>query len=129
MGLTICYDIRFPELYRELAQAGAKVIFIPSAFTQVTGKAHWHVLQRARAIETGCFIVSPAQVGLHAQNRQTFGHSVIVDPWGNIIADGGTKKGVIVAEIDLDLMEEARKKIPSIYHDQEYSKLSKEGLK
>ena len=123
MGLTICYDIRFPMLYRELAKAGAKIIFIPSAFTEVTGEAHWHVLQRARAIENGCFIVSAAQVGNHAQNRKTFGHSIIVDPWGNVLADAGKTTGVIVAEVDLGLVEQARNKIPSLFHDREYLKL------
>lgn len=123
VGLTICYDIRFPTLYRVLAKAGAKIIFIPSAFTEVTGEAHWHVLQRARAIENGCFIVSAAQVGTHAQNRKTFGHSIIVDPWGNVLADGGKTTGVIVAEVDLEMVDQARNKIPSLSHDRKYSKI------
>ncbi|MCH2629601.1 MAG: carbon-nitrogen hydrolase family protein [Nisaea sp.] len=122
VGLTICYDIRFPALYRDLAKAGAKIIFIPSAFTEVTGEAHWHILQRARAIENGCFIVSAAQTGMHEQNRKTFGHSIIVDPWGNILADADKDVGFITADLDLNLVDEVRKKIPSLTHDREYSK-------
>ena len=122
VGLTICYDIRFPALYRDLAKAGAKIIFIPSAFTEVTGEAHWHILQRARAIENGCFIVSAAQTGTHEQNRKTFGHSIIVDPWGNILADANKDVGFITADLDLNLVDEVRKKIPSLTHDREYSK-------
>ena len=122
VGLTVCYDIRFPALYRDLAKAGAKIIFIPSAFTEVTGEAHWHILQRARAIENGCFIVSAAQTGMHEQNRKTFGHSIIVDPWGNILADADKDVGFITADLDLNLVDEVRKKIPSLTHDREYSK-------
>ena len=122
VGLTVCYDIRFPALYRDLAKAGAKIIFIPSAFTEVTGAAHWHILQRARAIENGCFIVSAAQTGMHEQNRKTFGHSIIVDPWGNILADANKDVGFITADLDLNLADEVRKKIPSLTHDREYSK-------
>jgi predicted amidohydrolase len=117
MGLTICYDIRFPYLYRKLAQAGADVIFAPAAFTKVTGEAHWHVLQRARAIETGCYVVSAAQTGEHAEGRRTYGHSVIVDPWGQVVADAGEAVGVITAEIDLAKVAEARGKVPSLTHD------------
>ena len=122
VGLTVCYDIRFPALYRDLAKAGAKIIFIPSAFTEMTGEAHWHILQRARAIENGCFIVSAAQTGMHEQNRKTFGHSIIVDPWGNILADADKDVGFITADLDLNLVDEVRKKIPSLTHDREYSK-------
>ncbi len=122
VGLTICYDIRFPNLYRDLAQAGAKLIFSPAAFTKVTGEAHWHVLQRARAIENGCFIVSPAQTGTHAGGRQTYGHSVIVAPWGEVLADGGTEPGVVLAEVDLAAVDTARGKVPSLTHDRDYSK-------
>ena len=122
VGLTVCYDIRFPALYRDLAKAGAKIIFIPSAFTEVTGEAHWHILQRARAIENGCFIVSAAQTGMHEQNRKTFGHSIIGDPWGNILADADKDVGFITADLDLNLVDEVRKKIPSLTHDREYSK-------
>lgn len=119
MGMTICYDIRFPYLYRKLAQAGAEVLFAPAAFTKVTGEAHWHVLQRARAIETGCFVISAAQTGTHAGGRQTFGHSVIVDPWGRVLADAGEDVGVITAEIDLEEVAAARGKIPSLTHDRQ----------
>ena len=121
MGLTICYDVRFPYLYRDLAQAGAKVIFIPAAFTKVTGEAHWHVLQRARAIENGCYIISPAQTGTHDGGRETYGHSVVVAPWGEVIADGGTDVGITLAEIDLAEVEIARRKVPSLCHDRPFS--------
>lgn len=117
MGMTICYDIRFPYLYRALAHAGAEVLFAPAAFTRVTGEAHWHVLQRARAIETGCFVISAAQTGEHAEGRRTYGHSVIVDPWGRVLADAGEEVGVITAEIDLAEVAAARAKIPSLTHD------------
>ena len=116
-GMTICYDIRFPYLYRALAQAGAQMIFAPAAFTKVTGEAHWHVLQRARAIETGCFVISAAQTGEHAGGRWTYGHSVIVDPWGRVLADAGEEVGVISAEIDLAEVAAARGKVPSLTHD------------
>ncbi|MDE0811803.1 MAG: carbon-nitrogen hydrolase family protein [Alphaproteobacteria bacterium] len=121
VGLTICYDIRFPYLFRDLAHAGAKLIFSPAAFTKVTGEAHWHILQRARAIENGCFIVSPAQTGTHAGGRQTFGHSVIVAPWGEVLCDGGTEPGVYLTGIDLGAIDEARGKVPSLTHDRPYS--------
>ena len=122
VGLTICYDIRFPALYRDLAKAGAGIIFIPSAFTEVTGEAHWHVLQRARAIENGCFIVSAAQTGIHEQKRKTFGHSIIIDPWGNVLAEADKSVGFIIADLNLNLVNEARNKIPSLSHDRNYSK-------
>ena len=122
VGLTICYDIRFPALYRDLAKAGAGIIFIPSAFTEVTGEAHWHVLQRARAIENGCFIVSAAQTGIHEQKRKTFGHSIIIDPWGNVLAEADKSVGFIIADLDLNLVNDARNKIPSLSHDRNYIK-------
>jgi len=122
VGLTICYDIRFPALYRDLAKAGARIIFIPSAFTEVTGEAHWHVLQRARAIENGCFIVSAAQTGIHEQKRKTFGHSIIIDPWGNVLAEADKCVGFIISDLDLNLVNEARNKIPSLSHDRNYIK-------
>jgi predicted amidohydrolase len=128
MGMTICYDIRFPALYRDLAQAGAGLIFAPAAFTKVTGEAHWHVLQRARAIENGCFIVSAAQVGTHARGRQTYGHSVIVAPWGEVLADGGTEPGVVLAEVDLSAVDRARGKVPSLTHDRDYSGPTLQGV-
>ncbi|NQV54229.1 MAG: carbon-nitrogen hydrolase family protein [Rhodospirillales bacterium] len=121
LGLTICYDLRFPYLYRALAHAGADFLAIPAAFTKVSGEAHWHVLQRARAIETGCYVVAPAQCGTHAEGRQTFGHSLIVDPWGTVLADGGEDVGIITAEIDAGLVTEARAKIPALTHDRDIS--------
>lgn len=115
-GLTICYDIRFPALYRALAEAGATVLTAPACFTRQTGEAHWNVLQRARAIETGSFVVSAAQGGVHEDGRETFGHSIIVDPWGRVLAEGGSDPGVILAEIDLSLVADARGRIPSLRH-------------
>ncbi len=114
LGLTICYDLRFPYLYRELAKDGADFLSVPSAFTQQTGEAHWHILMRARAIETGCFVIAPAQTGDHECGRQTFGHSLIVDPWGTVLSDGGTDVGVSYAEIDPAKVGEARARIPSL---------------
>ncbi|MEQ8196211.1 MAG: carbon-nitrogen hydrolase family protein [Rhodospirillales bacterium] len=121
LGLTVCYDLRFPYLYRALAQAGAEFITVPAAFTRVTGQAHWHVLLRARAIENGCFIFAPAQTGDHAEGRQTFGHSLVVDPWGTVLADGGEAVGIVTAEIDPGLVAKARGKIPSLTHDRKIS--------
>jgi len=120
LGLSVCYDLRFPHLYRALAKAGASFLSIPAAFTYTTGQAHWHVLQRARAIETGCFVIAPAQGGKHENGRHTFGHSVIVDPWGNIIAEAGDAPGVIVADIDPTKVAEARARVPALTHDREF---------
>lgn len=117
LGLTVCYDVRFAYLYRLLAQAGAEILTVPSAFTQVTGEAHWHVLLRARAIETGSYVIAPAQCGSHSGNRRTYGHSLIVDPWGRVLADGGTEEGVVVADLDLTKVSEARSRIPALKHD------------
>jgi predicted amidohydrolase len=117
IGLSICYDIRFPRLYRQMAKAGAFAFTAPAAFTVTTGKAHWHILLRARAIENGAFMIAPAQGGLHANNRATYGHSLIVSPWGDILAEGGTEPGVFAAEIDPALSAEARAKVPSLRHD------------
>ena len=117
MGLTICYDVRFAYLYRALAQAGASIITVPAAFTVPTGRAHWHVLLRARAIETGCFVIAPAQTGTHDQGRQTYGHSLIVAPWGEVLADAGEDVGFVVADLDLDRVEEARRMVPALTHD------------
>ena len=117
LGLSICYDLRFPYLYRTLAQAGADFLAIPAAFTQTTGAAHWHVLLRARAIETGCYVFAPCQCGVHPGNRKTYGHSLIVDPWGKVLADGGTAPGFVMAEIDPDKVREARAMIPALQHD------------
>ncbi len=120
VGMSICYDLRFPQLYRTLAQAGAQILVVPAAFTRVTGKAHWHVLLRARAIETGSFVLAPAQCGEHAGGRQTFGHALIVSPWGAILADAGEQPGYIMATLDLDQVAEARGKVPSLEHDRAF---------
>lgn len=120
LGLTVCYDLRFPALYRALAEAGASFLAIPSAFTRQTGEAHWHVLQRARAIENGCFVFAAAQGGKHENGRETFGHSLVVDPWGRILAEGGTEPGVIMAEIDPAEVVAARSRIPSLHHGRRF---------
>jgi predicted amidohydrolase len=120
LGLTVCYDLRFPALYRALAEAGATMLAIPSAFTRQTGESHWHVLVRSRAIETGCFVFAAAQGGRHENGRDTFGHSLIVDPWGRIIAEGGTEPGVIVAEINPAEVANARARIPSLQHGRRF---------
>jgi len=117
LGLSICYDLRFPQLYRILSHAGADFISIPAAFTATTGAAHWHVLVRARAIETGCYVFAPGQCGRRPWGRRTYGHSLIVDPWGEIIADGGEERGFIVAEVDPRKVGEARTMIPALEHD------------
>jgi len=118
LGLSVCYDVRFRHLYRRLAQAGAEILTIPAAFTRVTGEAHWHVLVRARAIETGCFVVAPAQGGKHEDGRETFGHSLIISPWGEILAEApGAEPGIILADIDLAAVAAARGRIPSLRND------------
>lgn len=118
LGLSVCYDVRFPHHYRRLAQAGAEILTIPAAFTRVTGEAHWHVLVRARAIETGCFVIAPAQGGKHEDGRETFGHSLIVSPWGEILAEApGAEPGIILAEIDTAAVAAARGRIPSLRND------------
>ena len=116
IGMSICYDLRFPYLYRKLAEAGARILTVPSAFTRPTGEAHWHILLRARAIETGCFVLAPAQTGVHPSGRRTFGHSLVVDPWGKVLADGGTAVGVTHAELDLNEVDRVRRSIPSLGH-------------
>jgi predicted amidohydrolase len=121
IGLTICYDVRFPALYRALAESGASFLTVPSAFTRKTGEAHWHTLLRARAIETGCFVFAAAQAGLHENKRETFGHSLIIDPWGTILAEGGVEPGVVLADIDPAKVETARKTIPSLQHGRRFS--------
>jgi predicted amidohydrolase len=120
LGMTVCYDLRFPQLYRALAKAGAFLFTIPSAFTETTGKAHWHTLIRARAIENGAFVVAPAQGGLHANGRHTYGHSLIVAPWGEVLAEAGTEPGVIVADINPGASEVARSRIPNLQHDRDF---------
>jgi len=121
IGLTVCYDVRFPQLYRKLAQEGAFLFTVPSAFTVPTGVAHWHVLLRARAIENGAFVLAPAQGGLHANGRKTYGHSLIVSPWGEVLAEAGGDPGVIVADIDPELSKQAREKVPNLQHDRAFS--------
>jgi predicted amidohydrolase len=116
LGLSICYDLRFPQLYLALASAGAAVLNIPSAFTRVTGEAHWHVLLRTRAIETGSFVIAAAQGGRHASGRETYGHSLVVDPWGGIMAEAEAQPGVILADIDAERASEARARIPTLRH-------------
>ena len=121
LGLSICYDLRFPHLYRHLAQTGADFLTVPAAFTQRTGQAHWHVLLRARAIETGCFVFAPAQTGTHAGGRQTFGHSLIINPWGEVLADAGTEPGFVIATIDPAEVASARGRVPAIARDTSFA--------
>jgi len=121
LGLSVCYDLRFPHLYRALAKAGCLFLTVPAAFTRTSGKAHWHVLLRARAIETGCYILAPAQCGDHSPRRQTYGHALIVSPWGEILADALERPGWVMAEIDPLKVLEARRKIPSLDHDRVFT--------
>jgi predicted amidohydrolase len=124
IGLSICYDVRFPHLYRRLAQAGAEILTVPAAFSHVTGAAHWQSLLRARAIETGCFVLAPAQTGTHTasrgQARRTHGHSLVIGPWGEVIADGGTEAGIITVDLDLSEVAQARRRVPSLRHDRDF---------
>ena len=124
IGMTICYDVRFPHLHRALAKGGAQIITAPAAFSYVTGAAHWHSLLRARAIETGCFVLAPAQTGKHpasrGPSRKTYGHSLAVAPWGEVLADAGQEPGVTFVDLDLEKVEEARKRVPSLTHDREF---------
>jgi predicted amidohydrolase len=125
VGMTVCYDVRFPALYRRLAQAGAEVITVPAAFNHITGAAHWETLLRARAIETGCFVLAPAQTGFHPETagkgRRTHGHSLAVAPWGEVLADGGTEPGVTLVDLDLARVAEARHRVPSLTHDRDFA--------
>ena len=121
LGLTVCYDLRFPHLYRSLAHAGADVISVPAAFTRTTGQAHWHVMLRSRAIETGAYVVAPCQYGDHGRAK-TYGHSLIIDPWGRILADGGEDRGYIIAEVNMEEVKNARRMIPALEHDRDYTK-------
>jgi deaminated glutathione amidase len=121
LGMTVCYDLRFPHLYRSLAQAGADFLSVPSVFTVPTGRAHWHVLLRARAIENGAFVFAPAQCGEHSEGRRSYGHSLIVDPWGEILADGGETPGYVTAHIDPAQIAERRRMVPSLQHDRPFT--------
>ena len=120
LGVTVCYDLRFPALYRALAEAGSTFLAIPSAFTRKTGEAHWHILNRARAIENGSFVFAAAQGGAHESGRETYGHSLIVDPWGAVLAEGGTEPGIVMAEIDPAAVTAARSRIPSLQHGRRF---------
>ena len=125
IGMTVCYDVRFPHLYRHLAKAGAEVITVPAAFNHITGAAHWEILLRARAIETGCYILAPAQTGFHPERegkgRRTHGHSLVVAPWGDVVSDAGTEPGVTFADIDLAEVAKARDRVPSLSHDRDFA--------
>ncbi|MBY6155191.1 carbon-nitrogen hydrolase family protein [Vannielia litorea] len=124
IGLTICYDVRFPHLHRGLAKAGAQILTVPAAFSPGTGPAHWQPLLQARAIETGCFVLAPAQCGTHSatdgRTRSSHGHSLVVSPWGEVLADGGTAPGVITVDLDLSHVDDARRKIPALTHDRPF---------
>lgn len=125
IGMTVCYDVRFPHLYRRLAQGGAQIITIPAAFNHITGAAHWETLVRARAIETGCFVLAPAQTGFHPEThgkgRRTYGHSLAIAPWGEVLADAGTDPGVTFVDLDLGQVTAARARVPSLSHDREFT--------
>ncbi|MFN3280596.1 MAG: carbon-nitrogen hydrolase family protein [Tabrizicola sp.] len=124
LGMTVCYDVRFPALYRRLAQGGAQIITVPAAFNHITGAAHWETLLRARAIETGCFVLAPAQTGFHPETngkgRRTHGHSLAIAPWGEVLADAGTEPGVTMVDLDLAEVEKARARVPSLWHDRSF---------
>ncbi len=124
LGLSVCYDVRFPQLYRRLAQAGAQIITVPAAFNHITGAAHWEVLLRARAIENGCFILAPAQTGFHKEaggkGRNTYGHSLAIAPWGEVLADAGIEPGITLVDLDLGQVAEARDRVPSLVHDRAF---------
>ena len=120
VGMTVCYDMRFPALYRDLALAGAQLITVPSSFTVPTGQAHWHVMLRARAIETGCFVLAPAQHGVHEDGRETYGHSVMINPWGEVVAERAVGEGLLMATLDLNQTAQARKRVPSLQHARPY---------
>ncbi len=125
IGLTVCYDIRFAHLHRALAHAGADILLVPAAFSPVTGAAHWEPLLRARAIETGCYVLAPAQTGQHpvstGKPRQTYGHSMVVAPWGEVLADGGTQAGIVVVDLDMGAVTEARRRVPALTHDRQFT--------
>lgn len=125
IGMTVCYDIRFPHLYRALAQAGAQILTVPAAFSPVTGAAHWEPLLRARAIETGCYVLAPAQTGLHPSTtggtRRTYGHSMAISPWGEVLSDAGTETGITYVDLDMDAVAQARARVPSLTHDRKFT--------
>ncbi len=121
LGMSICYDLRFASLYRTYARAGAGILAIPAAFTRTTGEAHWHILNRARAIETGSFVIAPCQYGVLAGGSESYGHSLIVDPWGRVLADGGEEIGIVIADIDLGEVTKARSRIPALTHDRRFT--------
>jgi predicted amidohydrolase len=129
IGLTICYDLRFPQLYRALARSGAKFLAVPAAFTRPTGMAHWHTLLRARAIESQAFVFAAAQGGMHENGRETFGHSLIISPWGEILGEGGVHPAVIFADIELQLLEDVRRRVPSLQHDRTFDVVRADGAK
>ncbi|PCJ09797.1 MAG: amidohydrolase [Rhodobacteraceae bacterium] len=124
IGMSICYDVRFGRLHRALAKAGAEILTVPAAFSPVTGAAHWHTLLRARAIETGCYVLAPAQTGKHPASvggrRQTYGHSLVVAPWGEVLVDAGTEPGVTYVDLDMEKVAEARRRVPALTHDREF---------
>lgn len=121
LGLSTCYDVRFPYLYRTMAQNGAHMLAVPSAFTVPTGQAHWEVLLRARAIENGCYVFAPAQTGSHHGDRETYGHALIIDPWGNVLADAGRKPGIIIADVDMAQVDKVRAQVPSLMNGVEFA--------
>ncbi|TBW40434.1 carbon-nitrogen hydrolase family protein [Siculibacillus lacustris] len=127
LGVTICYDVRFPHLYRALAGAGAGLLAVPAAFTRPTGEAHWHVLLRARAIETGAWVLAAAQGGVHENGRETYGHSLVIDPWGRVVAEAGTEPGVIFADIDMTEPDVVRARVPSLRHDRPFTAPASDG--
>lgn len=127
LGLSVCYDIRFANLYRALAKAGAQILCVPAAFTVPTGKAHWEVLLRARAIETGCYVIAPAQTGTHAGGRKTYGHSLIIDPWGKVMADAGEEVGLITVKLGLNSVNQVRERIPNLQLDSVFTTTKSEA--
>jgi predicted amidohydrolase len=125
--MTTCYDLRFPHLYRSLAQAGAEILAVPAAFTKVTGQAHWHVLNRARAIENGTVLVAPCATGSIPGGGEVYGHSLIISPWGEVLADGGEEVGVTIATVDMESVASARGRVPSLQHDRPFNLAAKSG--
>lgn len=121
LGMTVCYDLRFPHLYRALAQGGAVMLAVPSSFQRETGRAHWHTLLRARAIENACFVIAPAMCGDHPGKRMTYGHSLVVDPWGEVLAEGGEAPEAVYADLELSLVDKVRSLLPSLTHDRPYA--------